>query len=64
MRAMIVKIDDCRRVYAVPGTVVHLLPDDGVSQVPLCGYRTFLRWRDMDPADPLDICSACRRELR
>lgn len=61
---MTVKINVYRRVYAVPGTVAHLLPDDGASQVPLCGYRTFLRWRDMDPAEPMDICPACRRELR
>lgn len=51
-----------RRVYAIPGTVVHLLPDDGISQTPLCGYRTFLRWKDEDTDRPLPTCPACKRE--
>lgn len=53
-----------RRVYAIPGTVVHLLPNDGVTQTPLCGYATFLRWHDEDPDVPLDTCPACRRQAR
>jgi len=59
-----IRIRVYRRVYAVPGTVVHLLPDDGVSQMPLCGYATFLRWRDEDPSEPLDTCPVCQWEAR
>jgi hypothetical protein len=48
-----------RPVYAVPNTVAHLLPLGG--RVPLCGYATYMAWRD-DVERTLPVCSACKKE--